>query len=86
MAFLDPRDDLAPNGAVFVGRIDQIKEVRCNSQGQLCVGQASASVFFWRQRRHKPSQLIEGRDAILELPLPAIPVGFGYIGPEPPAC
>ena len=82
MGFLDPGDDLPANGTEFVGGIDQVKEVRGDRQGQLLIGQGGAGVLFGRESGHQPLKLLNRGDAVLELPMPIVPVRIGNVTPK----
>ncbi len=83
--FLDARDDLPANRAILVRRINQVEEIGRDGQRELVVGQFRAGIFLRRQRRHQPLQLFEGRDSMLELPVPVVPIRVGNVAPKSPA-
>ena len=82
--FLDARDDLPANRAVLVGRVNEVEEVGRDGQRQLVIGQRRAGDFLRRQRRHQPLELLDGGNAVLELPVPVVPVRIRHIGPKTP--
>ena len=79
VGFLDARNDLPPDRAVLVRRIDQVEEIRRDGQGQLVVGEARARPLLRREGRHQPLQLLQRGDPVLELPVPVVPVGIRNI-------
>ena len=82
--FLDARDDLPADRAILIRRVNQVEEIRRDGQRQLVVGQLRAGEFLRRQRRHQPLKLLDRGDAVLELPVPVVPVGIGNVGPKTP--
>ena len=74
----------AADGAVFVRRVNQVKEVGRDGQRQLMVGQLRAGDFLRRERRHQPLELLDSHNPVLELPVPVVPVLIQHIGPKTP--
>ena len=85
MGFFDPRDDLAADRTVFVRGIDQVEKVRRDGERELVIREFRAGIFLGRQRRHQPMQLLERGNAVLELPVPVVPVRIRNVAPEAPA-
>jgi hypothetical protein len=75
---------MAADGAILVGGIDQIEKVRRDRERQTAVREPGAGVFLRRERRHQALELFQRRDAVLELPNPAIPVLVWHIAPKAP--
>ena len=82
LGFLHAGNHLAADGAIFIGRVNQIEEIRGDTQRQLVVGEGGPGEFLGRERGQEPLQLLNGGDAMLELPAPVIPVGVGNVVPE----
>ena len=82
VGFLQARNDLPADGAILVGGVNEVEEIGRDGQGQFGVGQHRAGVFLRREGGHQALQLLQGGDAVFELPAPVVPVGFGDIGPK----
>ncbi len=82
MGFLQPRNDLAADGAILVRRIDQVEEVRRDGQRELGIGQLRAGVFLRRQGGHQFLKLRQGGDTMFKLPLPTIPIRRRRLAPK----
>ena len=82
MGFLDARDDLPADGAMFIRRINEVEKIGRDGERELVVGEFRAGVLFRCERGHQTLQLFQRRDAVLELPVPVVPVGIGNVVPE----
>lgn len=82
MRFLDARNDLPADWAILVRGIDQVEKIGSNSQRQFVIGQFRAGEFLRCERRHEPLELLGGGNAMFQLPMPIIPLGFGDTAPE----
>ena len=82
VGFLDVRNDLQADRAMFVRRINQVEKIRRDGQRELVVGQFCAGEFLRRERGHQSLQLLRRGDAVFELPAPVVPVGIGNVVPE----
>jgi hypothetical protein len=70
--FLDPWDDLAPNRAIGVVSLDQVKKMGRDGESELGAGEENAAAFFIRQLQVL-LELGERRHPIFQLPFPVIP-------------
>ena len=78
---LDARNDLAPDRAIGIERIDQVEEVGRDAHGQLGVGQEHPGMFLAREL-DLALELRERFHAVAHLPLPVVPLfrrGFGPV-------
>ena len=75
-------NDLQPDGAVFIRRINQVEKIRRDGERELGVREFRAGEFLRRERGQKFLQLLHRRDAVLELPFPVVPVGVRNIAPQ----
>ena len=80
--FLDARNDLPADRAIFIRRINQVEKIRRDGERELGVRQFRAGKFLRRERGQKSLQLLHRGDAVLELPAPVVPVGVGNVAPE----
>ena len=75
---LDAWDDLPPDGAVRIGGVDEVEEVRRDGHGQLVAAEQNAGALFVAERK----VLFQSRErghTVLELPCVAVPVSLGNI-------
>jgi hypothetical protein len=79
--FLDAGDDLAADGALKIEGIDEVEEVGRDAHGELGVGQEDAGVFLAGEL-DLAFERLERFDAVLHLPLPAVPLFRRGVGPE----
>jgi hypothetical protein len=82
VGFFDSGNDLAANRAIFIGRVDEIEEVRRDGHGQLGIGEDGSSSFLGGEGRKKFFELLDGGYPVLELPLPVVPLVIGNMGPK----
>ena len=75
------RDDMLAEGTVRIVAVDQVEKIRRDREGQFLVGEEAAG-FFRRGERHVALQLLDGRDPVLELPGPILPVRRRNVGPK----
>ena len=80
--FLDARNDLPADRAIFIRRINQVEKIRRDGQREFGVREFRAGKFLRRERGHQPLQLFRRGDAVFELPAPVVPVGVGNVMPE----
>lgn len=73
MGFLNAGNDLATDGAIRIGGVNQVKVVGRDRGGQLGPGEENASPFFVAEGE-VPLDVRERRNSILELPLGGIPI------------
>jgi len=71
--FLDAWDDLATDGAVRIGAVNEVEEVRRDGEREFLAGQQDAFAFLGRKRQQRLQRLQRG-DAMTELPAPIVPV------------
>ncbi len=82
--FFDAGDDLAADGAVRVGGVDEVEVVGGDCHGQLIAGEEDAGAFFFGENEVL-FELGEGGDAVFELPGGGIPLLLGDAGVFPVA-
>lgn len=82
VGFLDAGNDLTPDGAIGVRRVDEVEEMGRDRGGELGAGQKDASAFFVTEGKMLLN-VREGRHPVLELPFGRIPVfgGHVFVGP-----
>lgn len=76
--FFDPRDDLAPDGAIRIRGVDEIEKVGRNGRGQLGSREENPGALFFGEGQVFLN-VGEGGDAVLELPLGGVPVFSRYV-------
>ena len=82
MRLFDSGNDLPPDRAIFIRRVNEVEEEGRNAQCEPGVGQLRAGVFLRRERRHEPLQLAQSGNAVAELPLPTVPVFVRNVAPK----
>ena len=82
--FLDARHDLPANRTVFIRRINQVEKIRRDAERELVVRELRARQFLRRERGQEFLQLLDRGDAVLQLPVPVVPVGVRNVVPETP--
>jgi hypothetical protein len=75
------RNHLAPNGTIWILRVDEIKEMRGNRERELVSGKDHPGPFIPAQD-NSLFELLEIGDSIFKLPFPVIPEFGSDIGPE----
>ena len=80
--FVAARDDLPADRAVRIVAIDEVEKIGRDREGQLVIGKQAARLFL-RRERHELLKLGRARDAVLQLPVPIPPFGFGKMLPQP---
>lgn len=79
--FFDSRNYLAPDWAIRIKGIDEVKKVRCDAKSELITRKQYTGPFFSGQR-DLIFELFESSDPIFELPLPIVPRVRWNIGPK----
>ena len=82
VGFLDAWDNLTADGAVRIGRVDEIEKMRGDCGGEFRPGQEDAGPFFLAEGQVL-LDVSEGGDAVLQLPLGRIPVFRRDVGIGP---
>jgi hypothetical protein len=82
VCFFDSGYDLAANRAIFIGGVDEVKEVRRDGHGELGIGENGAGSFLGGKGGKKFFELLDGGYPVLELPLPVVPPVIGNMGPK----
>src|SRR5438445_13843970 len=67
------RYDLESDRTLGIVDVDQVEKIRRDRQCELVPGKSDASALLGRER-HVTLQLVEGRDAVLQLPTPVLPI------------
>jgi hypothetical protein len=70
----DPRHDLAAYGAPGIAGIHQVEKVRSDSESQFGVGEFRSLEFCIGYVGKIRFQVLQVVDAVLQLPLPVIPI------------
>src|SRR6266446_3842984 len=78
--FLDSRDHLPPNGAIWVRGIDEIEEMRSYRESKFVPREEHAGPLFVGEIDFA-GQLVESCDPIFELPFPVVPETRIDLGP-----
>jgi hypothetical protein len=75
------RDDLLANRAVRVVAVDEVEKIRRDRERQFLVREQAARPLLGRER-HVALELLDGREPVLELPRPILPVGCRDVLPK----
>ena len=75
------RDDLLANRAIRVVAVDEVEKIWRDRERQLLVREQAARPFLGR-KRHATLELLAGRETVLELPRPVLPVGCRDVLPK----
>ena len=79
---LQAGNHLPADGTVLVLGVNEVEEVRRDGHRQLGAAEDGSGAFRGREGGEELLELLDGRDAMLELPLPVVPLRVGDVRPR----